>query len=116
MKLKNLCCKKCRKSSGACEITVEENEEELIEKRIDISRSIYTEPNFNKIYQQNEYKGFELCYEIKKELSKHFCHGKNSVKKMIYNRFPIVKWVKDYRIAEYFFADFLAGMKTFIDI
>jgi hypothetical protein len=33
MKLKNLCCKKCRKSSGACEITVEENEEELIEKR-----------------------------------------------------------------------------------
>ena len=110
MKFKNSCCKICRKIKDSADITVVGNEEELIEKSIDIKRPVYTQPNFNKIYEQNEYKGFEPTREIKKELKRHFGHDKNSVKKMIYNRLPIVKWLKDYRIGEYLISDLLAGI------
>lgn len=108
--MKNFCCKKCKKVKDNVNINGDENEEELIERTINISRPVYTEPNFNKVYEQHQYKRFEPIKEIKKELNKHFSHGKNSVKKMIYNRLPIVKWIKDYRIKEYLFADFLAGL------
>lgn len=106
--MNDFCLKRCRKVT--VDEYVEENEEEVIVNRINVSRPVYTEPNFNKVYKQNEFKGFQVNKEIKNELTKHFGHGKNSVKKMVYNRLPIVKWLKDYRIRENFLADILAGL------
>ena len=109
MKLKNSWYKKCRKVKDSIDTKVIENEE-VIDQTIDIKRPIYTESKFNSIYEKNKFEEFQVTKEIKTEFKKHFCHGKNSVKKMIYNRFPIVKWVKDYRIGEFLLSDFLAGI------
>ena len=101
----------CKNDKSDADFTIEENEIETFESTVNVRRPIYTEPNFEKKYQRkNDYKGFQVGEEIKTEFKRHFGHGKNSVKKMIYNRMPCVKWLKDYRVREYLLADLLAGL------
>ena len=109
--ISQFCTRRCRKVKDAEDIKVEADEFETFQNNVEIKRPIYTEPNFEKKYERiNDFKGFQVGEEIKKEFKRHFGHGKNSVKKMIYNRMPCVKWLKDYRVREYFLADLIAGL------
>ena len=111
MSNKTSCCfQKCRRIKGGTDITVQIDHVEELESKVEIQRPIYTETSFENKYASKKYKGYEPISEIKKEINSHFGNGKNSLKKQIYNRMPCVKWLKDYRIREYFLADLLAGL------
>ena len=110
MTFKDFWLRKCRIMNKQKKISIEENEVEEIENTVEISRPVFTEPNFKRIYEQQDYRGFEPISEIKKEFHRHFSYGKDSVKKMVYNRIPCVKWLKDYRWREYLISDLLAGL------
>ena len=83
---------------------------DLVEKKVDISRPIFTDEKFKNIYKTSDFKGFEPVSEFKKELHKNFGNGKESVKKLILNRIPCLKWLKEYNIKEFLLADILAGL------
>ena len=106
-RFKNICKAaedKVKKSSD------EDSQYDIIEKTVNISRPVFTEQKLKSIYENIDYAGFEPISEIKKELHKNFGNGKESFKKIVYNRIPCVKWLKDYNFKEYLLADLLAGL------
>ena len=113
MNILNQCFAKC-KNTVACnnenqKLKIPE-EAELIQNKIEISRPVFTEPNFKKIYHEEDFQGVQLIKEVLKKLDKNFGHGWKSVSKNLNNRLPCIEWIRNYDFRENFLSDVLAGL------
>ena len=108
------CLRNCKSKcnfTNSVDVEFELQEEiELFQDKILISRPVFTESNFKKLYPENHFIGVEPIQEAKKELVKNFGHGWKSVKNNINNRLPCIKWIKNYNFKECLVRDILAGL------
>jgi hypothetical protein len=106
--------RKCKNKFNRSNEDVQEfelhDETELFQDKILISRPVYTESNFKKIYPENHFIGVEPIQEVRKELVKNFGHGWKSVQKNLNNRLPCIEWIRNYNFKEFFLRDILAGL------
>jgi hypothetical protein len=103
-----LCCKK--KEEYNVEQELEEKEEDTNEIQVNLERKVYNQKNFSKDHPSDEYVGFDLFNTLREMYLRHLKHVKHCVRKNIENRIPCIKWLRTYRIKEYFIADLLAGI------
>jgi hypothetical protein len=103
-----LCCKK--KEEYNVEQELEEKEEDTNEIQVNLERKVYNQKNFSKDHPSDEYVGFDLYHTLREMYLRHLKPGKHCVRKNIENRIPCIKWLRTYRIKEYFIADLLAGI------
>jgi hypothetical protein len=107
--VKLVCCKK--KQEYETDHELEENEEKPdLEDKVSLERKVYNQKNFSKEHPSNEYVGFDMYETFREMFLKHLKPSKNCVRKNIENRIPCIKWLRSYRIKEYFIADLLAGL------
>jgi hypothetical protein len=76
-----------------------------------IERPLYNKINFeNDFTKKSKYIGYEPVKDLKKTISRHCFCGIDCVKKQVYNRIPIIKWLKSYNIKDYLLRDILTGI------
>ena len=100
-----------RRRAAVCEDDQDINEEiALNEEFINVERPIYNYPAFISVYPVNKFMGFNLLAMLSELYLLHFKPSKECGKKMIFNRLPCLKWIRNYDLKRNFLADLLAGM------
>ena len=79
------------------------------EEYLNLHRRLYNQTDFDRIFPSQKYEGFNLFELIKKSNGKSCTPSKECVKRTFYNRFPVIKWLKNYK-KEFFLPDLLAGI------
>jgi hypothetical protein len=104
--------KKPKNISNDQDVENDTDENETKYGNINIERRAYSQHAFEKVYQQEKYIGFQPLEQIKESCRRSCDYNdpKKCFKKQLYNRVPAVKWLKNYRIKEYFLPDLLAGL------
>lgn len=103
--------KKCKQETENVDEIIDHQEcDESNQAQIEIKRRLYNYPVFAKNYTPIAYVGFSFSLLFSNLFQKHLKPSKMCFKKAIYNRIPAIKWIKKYKIKEFFLADLLAGI------
>jgi sulfate anion transporter 6 len=92
---------------------VHENESDIItpENTLEIRRQIYTQKTFDTKYIPNE----KIAFNFKNKFQKYYIkfktlNKKRVLKKQLYNRLPVLKWLPNYKIRQNFISDLVSGV------
>ena len=83
--------------------------EALEEQKLDINRRLYNHTEFNKVYPAKSFEGLTFLIFLRAFFNKNLKPNKQCGKKMLYNRFPVVRMLRHYK-KEFLLADFFTGI------
>lgn len=85
------------------------NQPEVLRKRIDVSRPVYSEKEFQQVYQKTAKEHVSMKDQVKRKLSRCSC-SKRDVRKMMQGFFPILRWLPQYDVKKDLVGDIMAGL------